>query len=117
MKILVLNGSPKRDKSDTMHITRAFLNGMKEAAPQDIHIIHTIDQHIEYCTGCFSCMRNGGACIHNDDMKAISYTGGDPGQRSSAVQFSPLLLWNAGVVEGSDGPHPSSFQHGDAEGR
>ena len=24
MKILVLNGSPKRDKSDTMHITRVF---------------------------------------------------------------------------------------------
>ena len=71
MKILVLNGSPKRDKSDTMHITRAFLDGMKEAAPQDIHIIHTIDQHIEYCTGCFSCMRNGGSCIHNDDMNAI----------------------------------------------
>ncbi len=64
MKILVLNGSPKRDKSDTMHITRAFLEGMKEAAPQDIHILHTIDQHIEYCTGCFSCMRNGGTCIH-----------------------------------------------------
>ena len=71
MKILVLNGSPKRDKSDTMHITRAFLNGMKEAAPQDIHIIHTIDQHIEYCTGCFSCMRNGGTCIHDDDMRMI----------------------------------------------
>ena len=71
MKILVLNGSPKRDQSDTMHMTRAFLDGMKESAPQDIHIIHTIDQHIEYCTGCFSCMRNGGTCIHNDDMKAI----------------------------------------------
>ena len=55
MKILVLNGSPKREGSDTMHITRAFLDGMQEAAPQDIHIIHTIDQHIEYCTGCFSC--------------------------------------------------------------
>lgn len=25
MKILVLNGSPKRDVSDTMHLTRAFL--------------------------------------------------------------------------------------------
>ena len=71
MKILVLNGSPKRDSSDTMHITRAFLAGMRDAAPQDIHIIHTIDQHIEYCTGCFSCMRNGGTCIHDDDMKAI----------------------------------------------
>ena len=71
MKILVLNGSPKRDKSDTMHITRAFLDGMKDAAAQDVHIIHTVDRHIEYCAGCFSCMRNGGACIHNDDMKAI----------------------------------------------
>ena len=71
MKILVLNGSPKRDQSDTMHITRAFLEGMKEAAPQDIHIIHTIDRHIQYCTGCFSCMRNGGTCIHDDDMKEI----------------------------------------------
>ena len=57
MKILVLNGSPKRDKSDTMHITRAFLEGMKDAASQDIHIINTVDQHIEYCTGCFSCCR------------------------------------------------------------
>ena len=84
MKILVLNGSPKRDNSDTMHITRAFLDGMQEAAPQDIHIIHTIDQNIEYCTGCFACMRNGGTCIHNDDMKAIL----------EEILDSDLLLFN-----------------------
>ena len=46
MKILVLNGSPKRDKSDTMHITRAFLEGMRDAAPQEIHEIDVIDRHI-----------------------------------------------------------------------
>jgi len=45
MRILVLNGSPKRDKSDTMHITRAFLKGMDEAAQQEIHTIHVIDRH------------------------------------------------------------------------
>ena len=71
MKILVFNGSPKRDRSDTMHVTRAFLEGMREAAPQDIHIMDVIDRHIEYCTGCFACKRNGGACIHDDDMRGI----------------------------------------------
>ena len=71
MKILVLNGSPKREKSDTMHITRAFLEGIQAASPQDIHIIDVIDKHIEYCTGCFACKRNGGTCIHDDDMRDI----------------------------------------------
>lgn len=71
MKILVFNGSPKREKSDTMHITRAFLEGMQEAEPQVVNIIHVIDRHIEYCTGCFVCKRNGGTCIHDDDMQEI----------------------------------------------
>ena len=71
MRILVFNGSPKKDKSDTMHITRAFLEGMQEAAPQDIRIIDVIDQHIEYCRGCFACKQNGGTCRHQDDMRGI----------------------------------------------
>ena len=71
MKILVLNGSPKKEKSDTLCITRAFLAGMREAGEQQVHMLHAIDLHIEYCTGCFACMHNGGTCIHEDDMKAI----------------------------------------------
>ena len=71
MKILVLNGSPKREHSDTMHITRALIEGMRDAAEQDVRTIHVIDQHIEYCRGCFSCMRNGGTCVHHDDMRVI----------------------------------------------
>ncbi len=84
MKILVLNGSPKRDQSDTMHLTRAFLDGMNEAAPQAVHVIHVIDRQIEYCSGCFSCMRNGGACIHNDDMREIL----------EEILSSDLLIWS-----------------------
>ena len=84
MKILVLNGSPKRDKSDTMHITRAFLDGMNETEPQAVHTIHVIDKHIEYCTGCFSCMRNGGTCVHDDDMREIL----------EEILTSDLLIWS-----------------------
>ncbi len=71
MKILVLNGSPKKEKSDVMHLTRAFLGGMREAAPQQIRTVHVTDLHVEYCTGCFHCMRNGGVCVHTDDMRDI----------------------------------------------
>ena len=71
MKILVFNGSPKKEKSDTMHIVRAFLDGMEEAAPQEIHTIDVINRNIEYCRGCFACMHNGGRCIIDDDMREI----------------------------------------------
>lgn len=84
MKILVLNGSPKRERSDTMCITRAFLDGMNEAAPQEVQTINVVDRHIEYCTGCFACMRNGGTCIHGDDMRAIL----------EEILSSDLLIWS-----------------------
>ncbi len=71
MKILVLNGSPKREKSDTIHITRAFLDGMNEATKQETHIIDVADKHIEFCSGCFTCMHNGGTCRYDDDMRGI----------------------------------------------
>lgn len=84
MKILVLNGSPKRERSDTMCITRAFLDGLNEAAPQEVQTINVVDRHIEYCTGCFACMRNGGTCIHGDDMRAIL----------EEILSSDLLIWS-----------------------
>ena len=71
MKTLVLNGSPKREKSDTIHITGPFPEGVKDAAPQEIRAIDVIGCHIEYCTGCFACKRNGGTCVHDDDVQDI----------------------------------------------
>ncbi len=71
MKILIFNGSPKKDKSDTMHITRAFVDGMNEHEPNEIHTVTVADKHIEFCTGCFTCKTNGGTCIHDDDMAEI----------------------------------------------
>lgn len=71
MRILVLNGSPKRDASDTMCMTRSFVEGMNEVEENAIHTVHVIDQNIHYCSGCFSCMKNGGTCIYDDDMKDL----------------------------------------------
>ncbi|MDO4386796.1 MAG: flavodoxin family protein [Clostridia bacterium] len=71
MNILVFNGSPKKERSDTLHLTRAFLDGMREAAPQEIHTIDVIDRHIEFCRGCFACKYNGGHCVLDDDMREI----------------------------------------------
>ena len=84
MKILVINGSPKKENSDTMHITQAFLDGMNEVSQNEVHIIHAIDRHIEYCTGCFACMRNGGNCLHQDDMRGIL----------EEILESDLLIWS-----------------------
>lgn len=71
MKILVLNGSPKGERSDTLVATKAFLGGMNEVGDNSIRFIHVSGKHIEYCTGCLTCMRNGGECIQNDDMAGI----------------------------------------------
>lgn len=71
MKILVLNGSPKKEKSDTLHLTRAFLQGMQDVSAQEIEFLHVIEKDIRYCTGCLACMRNGGECVHKDDMGEI----------------------------------------------
>lgn len=84
MKILILNGSPKKEKSDTMCITRAFLEGMQDGREQQVHVLHVIDRHIEPCTGCFACMHNGGDCIHEDDMREIL----------EEILASDLLVWS-----------------------
>ena len=71
MQIFVLNGSPKKEHSDTLRITRAFLDGMTDFEPQNIHTIDVYDRSIGYCRGCFACKRNGGTCVLDDDMAGI----------------------------------------------
>lgn len=74
MKIVVLNGSPKGNKSNTFQITDAFLKGMQnelnEAA--EIKIIEVYASNIEHCKGCFGCWASTqGKCVIHDDMDEI----------------------------------------------
>jgi len=71
MRILVLNGSPKA-RSDTMHITRAFIEGMNVAGDCETEIIDVIQKHVGPCLGCFQCALHGdGQCIQHDDQNAL----------------------------------------------
>lgn len=68
MKILVINGSPKGEKSTVAHVTRAFLDGMGENAEW----ITVYDKNIKACCGCFSCWNETpGKCVFDDDMQFI----------------------------------------------
>ena len=52
MKILVLNGSPKK-KSDTFRLTDAFLKGLNRGGEHEVHIVNVIEKKIAPCRGCF----------------------------------------------------------------
>ena len=71
MKVLVLNGSPKK-VSDTMVLTNHFLKGLNKDNEFDIHIINLIEKNIKPCLGCFKCWKNDdGKCIQEDDQNEI----------------------------------------------
>ena len=71
MKILVLNGSPKK-KSDTFRLTEAFLKGLNKSGGHEINIIHVREKKIAPCRGCFGCwQRMDGHCVIPDDQNPI----------------------------------------------
>ena len=71
MKVLVLNGSPKK-KSDTFRLTERFLKGLNRNRQHEINVINVIDKKISPCKGCFGCWaRMDGHCVIDDDQNGI----------------------------------------------
>lgn len=70
MKVLVLNGSPKAERSNTLNITKAFLKGFP--ADTEVEQVNLYKKDIKPCLGCFSCWsRTPGSCVIKDDMQEI----------------------------------------------
>lgn len=70
MKLLILNGSPKSGRSNTMNITRAFIDGFPKGT--EVEQIDLYKKEIKPCLGCFSCWsKTPGECIIKDDMQEI----------------------------------------------
>ena len=71
MKILVLNGSPKK-KSDTMVLTNAFLRGIKKNGSHEIFVMNIFEMKISSCRGCFGCWQvKNKHCVIDDDQNQI----------------------------------------------
>ena len=71
MKILVLNGSPKK-KSDTMVLTNAFLRGIEKNGSHEIFVMNISEMKISSCRGCFGCwLVKNKHCVIDDDQNRI----------------------------------------------
>lgn len=71
MKVLLINGSPKTDRSNTIRLTNAFLQGLGEVCDIEIDELIPSKMHIEPCMGCLNCWkRTPGKCFQHDDMPA-----------------------------------------------
>lgn len=73
LKILVLNGSPRRERSCTIRVTNKFVEGIKRTRPCTVEEINICDCRITPCLGCLSCWgRTEGECvIKNDDIPML----------------------------------------------
>lgn len=70
MKVLVINGSPKGERSNTMWLTHAFVDGFPDTA--EVKYITLREKNIHPCMGCFSCWtKTPGQCAVKDDMQEI----------------------------------------------
>ncbi len=72
-KVLVLNGSPKKNQSTTMYVTKAFVKGLEAGGEYKAEYLNISDLNIKKCLGCLSCWgRTEGECIiKSDDIPMV----------------------------------------------
>lgn len=68
-KILVLNGSPRKNGS-TASLINAFTEGA-EGAGHEVNNLYLNSMNINGCLACEKCSQNGGECVQKDDMGIV----------------------------------------------
>lgn len=72
MNVFVINGSPKGARSNTLRLTRAFLEGLGEKTAPEVREAVVCRMDIKPCLGCFSCWnKTPGQCCMQDDMQQV----------------------------------------------
>ncbi|MFW9806003.1 MAG: flavodoxin family protein [Candidatus Thorarchaeota archaeon] len=71
MKVLVINGSPRKERGATGGLLKPFVKGMTEAGA-DVETIYSKGLDLGDCRGCFNCWSSTpGKCIQDDEMRDI----------------------------------------------
>ena len=70
-KILVLNGSPRKN-GNTATLVKAFAEGAIEAG-NEVHEAYIQGMDIKQCLGCDSCMNTHTGCVQRDEGMAKVY--------------------------------------------
>ena len=72
MKIVVLNGSPRKG-GNTEIMTQAFTKGAEKKGHEVVKLpVGTMK--IRGCMACEYCFSHNGECAQKDDMTPVSYT-------------------------------------------
>ncbi len=85
MKILVFNGSPKGERSNTLQLTKAFCAGITQVEQTQVEIVPVYQREIKDCRGCFRCWSaTPGICCIQDDMAELI----------SKILAADLIIWS-----------------------
>ena len=74
MKILLINGSPRGKRSNSLKLALSFIEGVKEKEDDEVVVDELVvsKMNISSCKGCFSCWKaTPGACHIKDDMPLV----------------------------------------------
>lgn len=71
MKIVAVNGSPRKKKSNTDYLLLPFLEGAREQGAE-VEVVYIQGMKIKPCLGCFKCwLETPGECCQKDDAKKV----------------------------------------------
>ena len=73
MNLLILNGSPKGTRSNTLRLTNAFVERFMTRDPaMTVERLDLCSMELQPCRGCFACWKaTPGTCVIRDDMAQI----------------------------------------------
>ncbi|MHA2426131.1 MAG: flavodoxin family protein [Candidatus Thorarchaeota archaeon] len=71
MHVLILNGSPRKERGATFGVLKHFIQGLEKGGAE-VEVIHVSQLKVGPCRGCFNCWTaTPGECIQDDSMKEL----------------------------------------------